>query len=111
MYMVGNNATVMYRYNIGTNTWATTSANSANPAIPAVTGTVGGGCSIKWLPSADANKLYIIRGNGTSNIYMYDLVANTFSTVTFNPATETFTTGSTHSARSVKNKEYSIGFR
>ncbi len=108
MYMVGNNATVMYRYNVGTNTWATTSANSANPAIPAVTGAVGGGCSIKWLPSADANKLFIVRGNGTANIYLYDLVANTFSTVTFNPATETYTTGSTHSARSVGNKGYSI---
>ena len=51
MYLVGNNATVMYRYNIGANAWATTSANSGNQAIPAVTGTVGAGCALKWLPS------------------------------------------------------------
>ena len=38
MYLIGNNATVIYRYNLGSNTWATTSANSGNPAIPAVPG-------------------------------------------------------------------------
>ena len=106
MYMVGNNATVMYRYQVSTNTWATT--NAAGTAIPAVTGTVGGGCSIKWLPSYDADKLYIVRGNGTANIYTYSLGANTFATQTFYPNTETFTTASTHTARSISNKGYSI---
>jgi len=106
MYMVGNNATVMYRYQVSTNAWATTNASAV--AIPAVTGTVGGGCTIKWLPSYTPDKLYIIRGNGTSNIYTYDLVANTFETAAFHPSTETFTTASTHTARSVGNKGYSI---
>lgn len=108
MYMVGNNATVMYRYNVGTNAWATTSANSGTPALPAVTGTVGGGCAIKWLPSYALNKLYVVRGNGTSNIYLYDLAANTFSTDSYHPVTETFTTGSTNTARSIGGKGYSI---
>ena len=49
-----------------------------------------------------------MRGNGTSNIYTYDLVANTWATQTFNPSTETFTTGSTHTARSIGGKGYSI---
>ena len=106
MYMVGNNATVMYRYQVSTNTWATT--NAAGAAIPAVTGAVGGGCSIKWLPSYDADKLYIVRGNGTANIYTYSLGANTFATQTFYPNTETFTTASTHTARSIGGKGYSI---
>lgn len=108
MYMVGNNATVVYRYNVGTNTWSTTSANSGTPALPAATGAVGGGCGIKWLPSYELNKLYVIRGSGTSNIYLYDLVTNTFSTQTHNPATETFTTGSAHTARSIAGKGYAI---
>lgn len=108
MYLVGNNGTVMYRYSVGTNTWATTSANSGTPAIPAVTGAIGGGCGIKWLPSYDANKLYIIRGNGTSNIYTYDLVNNVFATITYYPNTETFTTASAHTARSVASKGFSI---
>ena len=106
MYMVGNNATVMYRYQVGTNTWATT--NAAAVAIPAVTGAVGGGCTIKWLPSFAPDKLYVIRGNGTSNIYAYDLVANTWSTASFHPSTETFTTSSAHTSRSIGGKGYSI---
>ena len=106
MYLVGNNATVMYRYSISGNAWATTNASAV--AIPAVTGTVGGGCTIKWLPSFAPDKLYVVRGNGTSNIYSYDLVANTWSTASFHPSTETFTTASTHTARSIGGKGYSI---
>ena len=106
MYMVGNNATVMYRYQVGTNVWATT--NAAAVAIPAVTGAVGGGCTIKWLPSFAPDKLYVIRGNGTSSIYAYDLVLNTWATASFHPSTETFTTSSAHTARSIGGKGYSI---
>ena len=36
LYLIGHNATVMYRYNIGANAWATTSANSGNPALAAL---------------------------------------------------------------------------
>ena len=106
MYLVGNNATVMYRYSVSGNAWATTNASAVS--IPAVTGAVGGGCAIKWLPSYAPNKLFIVRGNGTSNIYSYDLATNTFTTASFHPSTETFTTASTHTARSIGNKGYSI---
>ena len=106
MYLVGNNATVMYRYSVSGNAWTTTNASAV--AIPAVTGTVGGGCTIKWLPSFAPDKLFIVRGNATSNIYTYDLVSNTFATASFHPSTETFTTASTHTARSIGNKGYSI---
>ena len=106
MYLVGNNAAVMYRYSVSGNAWATTNANAV--AIPAVTGSVGGGCAIKWLPSYAPDKLFIVRGSGTSNIYTYDLVANTFATASFHPSTETFTTASTHTARSIGGKGYSI---
>ena len=106
MYMVGNNATVMYRYQVSTNVWATTNASAV--AIPAVTGSVGHGCAIKWLPSFAPDKLFIVRGNATSNIYTYDLVSNTFATASFHPSTETFTVASTHTARSIGNKGYSI---
>lgn len=108
MYLAGNNATVVYRYNIGTNAWATTSANSGNPAIPAVTGAIGAGCAVKWLPSVTPDKLWFIRGGATANVYMYDLVANTFSTETFYPSTETFTTGTNYAARSVNGKQHSL---
>ena len=106
MYLVGNNATVMYRYSVSGNAWVTTNASAV--AIPAVTGAVGGGCTIKWLPSFAPDKLFVVRGNGTSNIYTYDLVTNTWATASFHPSTETFTTASTHTARSIGNKGYSI---
>ena len=108
MYLVGNNATVMYRYAVSTNTWATTSANSGNPAIPAVSGTVGTGCTIKWIPSFNKDKLYIFRGAATSTIYTYDLVTNTFGTHLYYPSTETFSTGSSYSVRGVNGKGFSI---
>jgi hypothetical protein len=48
-----------------------------------------------WLPGASGflDKLVLIRGNTTATIYSYDLVANTWSGFTYQPATETFTTG------------------
>ena len=108
MYLIGNNATVMYRYNIGTNTWATTSANSGNPAIPAVTGAVGAGCALKWLPAFLQDKLFCIRGNGTANVYVYDLVANSWSGETFYPATETFTVGTSVASRDIDGKQATL---
>ena len=103
MFLFGNNAAVVYRYNFNTALWALTSANAANPAIPAVTGTLGAGHVVCWLPgSGDANalnRLVIMRGTATSTMYEYDLVSNTFSTVTYYPATETFTTGTCSAIR------------
>lgn len=108
MYMIGNNSTVMYRYNIGANAWYTTSANSGNPAIPAIAGAIGAGCALKWLPAYEPNKLFIIRGSGTANIYTYDLVNNVFATLTYYPATETFTTGTMVAARDVGGKQANL---
>jgi hypothetical protein len=108
MYLIGNNSAVMYRYNIGGNAWSTTSANSANPAIPTVTGACGAGCALKFLPAYNPDLLYIIRGTGTSNIYTYNLVNNTFAALTYYPSSETFTTGSNVAARSAGGKQASL---
>jgi len=104
MYLIGNNATQMYRYNIGANAWATTSANSGNPALPSITGACGAGSAIKWCPIALPDKLVIVRGTATASIYTYDLITNTMATVAYAPATETFTTGSSISSRSLNGK-------
>lgn len=103
-YLVGNNATVVYRYNLGANAWATTSANAGNPAIPAVTGAVGAGGALKWLPCYGLDTLFCLRGGGTASAYIYDLVANTWSAEVYNNATETFTTGTTVASRAIKGK-------
>ena len=93
MYLVGNNATQMYRYTLSSNAWSTTSANAGNPALAAVTAAPGAGGALKWLPGDNTGRLVCIRGAASASVYLYDLVANTWSTLTFHPATETFTTG------------------
>ena len=108
MYLIGNNATVIYRYTISTNAWATTSANAGFPAFPAVTGACGAGCAIKWLPNYYPDRLYILRGGATASMYYYDLVANTMNAVAYKPDTEIFTTGTCVAARSIRDKNSSL---
>jgi len=108
MYLIGHAATAMYRYNMGANAWYTTSANSGNPAIPAIPGAPGAGCALKWLPAYAKDKLWCLRGAGTASVYVYDLVANTWVTETYYPATETFTTGTMVAARSINGKQSSL---
>lgn len=108
MYLVGNNATVMYRYNNGANLWYTTSANSGNPAMPALPGGAGLGCALKWLPAYAPDRLWCLRGGATATTYIYDLVANTWTTETFYPSTETFTTGTTVASRSIGGKQTTL---
>lgn len=103
MFLVGNNATVMYRYSINGNAWATTSDNSGNPTLGAVPAAPGAGMVACWLPgSGDTNaldRLILIRGGGASTIYEYSFTNNTWSTVSYNPSTETFGAGSSSGAR------------
>lgn len=107
-YLVGNNATVMYRYNFGANAWYTTSSNSGNPAIPAVPGAVGTGCALKWLPAFTPSKLWCLRGNATATTYVYDIDSNTWTTETYYPATETMTTGTSVASRSINGKQSTL---
>ena len=108
MYLIGNAATQMYRYTIGDNAWSTTSANSGNPALAAITGAVGAGNALKWLPATMPDKLYCLRGAATANAYIYDLVANTWATQTYYNTTETFTTGTCVAARPIGGKQASL---
>lgn len=108
IYLIGNNATQMYRYSVSGNAWSTTSANSGTPALPAITGACGAGCAIKWMPLYYPDRLYIVRGTATANIYYYDMQTNTMATATYYPATETFTTGSMVAARSIGGKNASL---
>ena len=108
MYLIGNNAATMYRYNIGANAWATTSANSGNPAMAALTGTAGAGCALKWLPAFSADKLWCLRGGATNAVYIYDLVANSWTTETYYPSSETFTTGTMVATRDINGKQATL---
>jgi hypothetical protein len=105
MYLIGNNATPIYRYSISANAWYTTSANSGNPAIPALPGSAGTGCALKWLSLYFPDKLWILRGAGTATSYIYDLVTNTVTTETYHPAMEGFSTGTWVTTRTIGGKQ------
>ena len=109
IYLIGHAATQMYRYKISTNTWSTTSANITNPALPAITGAVGAGCALEWLSAYGVQYLWCLRGGATATAYRYDLESNAaWSTETYYPATETFTTGTSVATRSIGNKQGSL---
>lgn len=57
-YPLGNTTTTFYRYTISTNTW------SAMTVLP---GTVANGGSAVY--NASDSRVYVLRGNGTSNLY------------------------------------------
>jgi len=86
IYLIGNNATVFYRYSISGNSWST----MAN----ALTGAAGAGCGIHWIQSTDPDKLFVIRGGANSTIYRYSIGTPGWTTLTYYPNSETFTTGS-----------------
>ena len=108
MYLIGNASTTMYRYNISTNTWSTTSANSGNPVMAAVQGAVGVGNALKWLPAYNADHLWCLRGNGTPHVYFYNLVSNTWTAETYYPNTETFSTGTSVASRDIGGKRATL---
>lgn len=94
LYIIGNANTQMYRFNLGTATWSTTSANAWNPAIPVMPAAPWAWNGLRWAPWIVwyENKLVAVRGANTANVYTYDLVANTWATLTLYPTTELFTT-------------------
>ena len=108
MYLIGNAATTMYRYNISTNAWATTSANSGNPALATIPSAVGAGNALKWLPAYSPDYLWCLRGAGTTNIYFYNLVSNTWTTESYYPNTETFSTGTSVASRDIAGRRATL---
>ncbi len=99
IYLIGNNVTTWYRYSISGNTWTTMAT--------ALTGTAGAGCAIIWPYNwSSAGKLWVLRGGATANVYIYDIAGGTFSTPTYNPNTETFTTGTCVAQQPGSNRIY-----
>lgn len=88
LYLLGGGAVTMYKFNIAANTWATIAPGTGRGGVFAAGGTAD---IIKdnpdWtIPLVAAGKLggqngryiYSFRGNGTSNLDIYDIAANTW---------------------------------
>lgn len=101
LYLMGNNAVTLYRYQISTNTWTTIAPIAARAAAP------GLGMSGHWVfdspdprwtdESAGFNgaRIYSFRGGAGAVLDYYDIAANTWvSGVLYAPATEVFGAGS-----------------
>lgn len=99
IYLLGNNAVTLYRYDIAANSWSTLSPGAARAAAP------GAGMSANWVHSSDeadwnnesaimvGRYIYSFQGAATTNLHRYDIAGNTWATITYAPAVETFTTG------------------
>jgi len=109
MYLLGNNAVTMYRYQVSTNTWSTLSPTAARA------GAMAAGGSANWVDNVtgwdnetlvnhnstgtiycqNGRYIYSFRGGATSTLDIYDIAANTWiSGFTYGNQQETFTTGS-----------------
>jgi hypothetical protein len=99
LYFLGNNAVTMYRYSISGNSWSTLSPGVARGGAP-TTGMsahwVWGVTAADWTSAAaiqNGRYIYSFRGAGGALLDRYDIAANSWSAVTYSPATETLTTG------------------
>lgn len=109
MYLLGNNAVTMYRFQVSTNTWTTLAPTAARA------GAMAAGATANWIDSVSGwdnetlinhlqagtlfrqNGRYIFsfRGGAASTLDVYDIAANTWiSAVAYGNKQETFTTGS-----------------
>jgi len=100
IYLLGNNAVTMYRYDIGANTWSTLSPIAARAAAP------GAGMSAHWVHTSSASDwnnesaiivgryIYSFAGAAGAALHRYDIAGNTWATMTYSPATEVFGAGS-----------------
>ena len=98
-YLIGNAATALYRYSIAGNTWLA--------SLTAATGTSGAGCGLVWLPSYGAgDRLVRFRATASAILDYYSIAGNSWTTLAYQPATETFTTGTLVEPGDVSTSQY-----
>lgn len=103
LYLLGNNATTVYRYSISGNSWSTVATRPAASTTVMMAEWIGVTGNSAWADETniqDGRYIYSPRGQATVTLYRYDIPSNTWATITHNSA-ETFTTGS--SMTSYKN--------
>lgn len=96
IYVIGNASTVLYRYQISTNAWINTL--TVQPSA------CGAGCDLAYIPAFNTGRLYRLRGATQATIDYYDIGGNSWTGVTYVPATETFAGGSNMKPRAGTTK-------
>lgn len=102
IYYVGNGAVTLYRYSISANTWSTLAPGVARAAAP------GAGMHAHWVWGAletdwtnesaiqNGRYIYSFRGGASAAIDRYDIAANAWAAISYAPAVETFSAGSSY---------------
>jgi hypothetical protein len=85
IYLVTNASTTFYRFSISGNAWVNTL--TVQPSAP------GAGCRLVWQPGWNTDRLLRIRGGGYNTIDYYSITGNNWTGLTYNPSSETLTTG------------------
>lgn len=102
LYYLGNNAVTLYRYSISANTWTTLTPGVARAAAPGVGMSahwVWGATEADWTAESaiqNGRYIYSFRGAAGAGLDRYDIAANSWAAITYAPAVETFTTGTTY---------------
>jgi hypothetical protein len=87
LYLIKSNESYLYKYSIANDVWTSVGASRT------INSYFNYGGKLLWQPGWDASKLIILRGGDTTEIYVYDLIADTFQRVQYNPEMEIFGTG------------------
>jgi len=100
LYLAGNAAVAMYRFNINSNSWTTVAVTNARASAP------GAGASLEWINSVtdaawtaensiiNGRRLYSFRGGNGGALDYFDLPSQQWvSAIGPAPATEVFSTG------------------
>jgi len=104
LYLIGNNAVTMYRYDIAAGTWTTLSPGVARAAAPGVgmSGHWVWGCNDTGWASENSilngRRIYSFRGAGGGVIDYYDIPSNTWTNaIPYSPSATTFAVGTKYS--------------
>lgn len=100
LYLTGNGATTFYRYDISANTWSTLAARGTAPGTGMGAAWISGSPAAAWTNESaivNGRRIYSFRGGGGGSVDYYDIPSNTWTNgLTYGPASETFTTGTSY---------------
>ena len=96
LYFTGNASTTFYRYSISGNSWTTLAARPSGLGNGIGGSWVWGSTDSAWTAEnsiINGRRIYSFAGNSGAALHYYDIPSNSWTTVTYAPATEGFSSG------------------